>query len=404
MLFPKLGLQLLSLCCPQLRQEKHSANCSTTHCTTAQQEAAFSTSWAAAQKPLVLPSQIKGRLELTCPPNSSLLPNNGRPGHLPDVWGDPRWMGRQHGVHRPRQNRPCTYRNHCQQRAQQYHHPWLAAGEEKQEHEHPRPPSPVPAAAGREGKAMMPPRPFPTHFLPAGTAPLRPPPARGGDAFPISPIRDKGSPCALSHYYHKRQWMERTAPRRPRPPPAASGGDTGGHSPPGQAGVAATPQHPAVCQPAGLDASPGSAPSRSPRGSRTALGQPEPPRRRSRSPTEPAQGAASPSPLAKRDQGSAPSTGGSTGGINARVLCNCCPPRGGQAQLQQLRQHRFNPLASGGGGEDGSSCWHMCQPRMGQPGKCRHCPERAPCLHRGTRWGLFPFSFPPPLCTQLLFL
>lgn len=54
------------------------------------------------------------------------------PSHIvPDVWGDPRWMGRRHGGHRPRRNRPCTYRSHCQQRAQQYHHPWLAAEEER---------------------------------------------------------------------------------------------------------------------------------------------------------------------------------------------------------------------------------------------------------------------------------
>lgn len=205
-------------------------------------------------------------------------------------------MGRQHGAHRPRQNRPCTYRNHCQQRAQQYHHPWLAAGEEEREHEHHRPPSP----AGREGEAMMPPRPFPTHFLPAGTAPLRPPPARGGDAFPISPVRDKGSACALSHYYHKRQWMERTAPRRPRPPPASGRGGWGGDT------RAAPPQRPAVCQPAGLDASPGS---------RTAAPQ-------------------------RLAQGSAPS-----GAANARVLCKCSAPAAATAPVQSAGERRC-----GGGG------------------------------------------------------
>lgn len=59
------------------------------------------------------------------------------PSHIvPDVWGDPRWMGRQHGGHHPRRNRPCTYRSHCQQRAQQYHHPWLAVEERETDHEH----------------------------------------------------------------------------------------------------------------------------------------------------------------------------------------------------------------------------------------------------------------------------
>lgn len=115
-------------------------------------------------------------------------------------------MGRQHGGHRPQRTRPCTYRNHCQQRARQYHHPWLAkGGEERRRHERPcSQTEPRPAAAGgkgrrwreaqamagREGDAA---KAFPTHFLPAGAAPLRPAPARGGDASQISALRGFGT-------------------------------------------------------------------------------------------------------------------------------------------------------------------------------------------------------------------
>lgn len=103
-------------------------------------------------------------------------------------------------------------------------------------------------------------------------------------------------------------------------------------------------------------------------------------------------------PLAKGERGSAPPTGGSTGGIKARVLCNCRLPRGGRAQLRHLR---FNPLAwrgggdgeGDGGGDDGSSCRHMCQPYPGQPA----CTTALPLPgHRGGGF-LFPFFPPPPL-------
>lgn len=151
-------------------------------------------------------------------------------------------MGRQHGEHHPRQNRPCTYRNHCQQRAQQYRHPWLAAGrEERRRHEHPR--SHIPqrrreaqAMAGSAGDAA---KAFPTHFLPAGAAPLRPAPARGGDTSQISALRGFGTkevpaPSRIitikgNGWSAPRLASHRLSGGRRRPHPGAGG--RGGHTP-----------------------------------------------------------------------------------------------------------------------------------------------------------------------------
>lgn len=103
--------------------------------------------------------------------------------------------------------------------------------------------------AGSAGDAA---KAFPTHFLPAGAAPLRLAPARGGDASQISALRGFGTkevPAPSRIITIKGNGW--SAPR------LARHRLSGGRRRPllGRAGVAATPQRPAVCRPAGLDAS-----------------------------------------------------------------------------------------------------------------------------------------------------
>lgn len=177
--------------------------------------------------------------------------------------------------------------------------------------------------------------------------------------------------------------------------------------------MAATPQRPAVCRPAGLDASarprrsrpvphlepaggaqhlrtappvtPGARPSTPPCGSQRGLARPRSLRGHARclpwarhgeqdstalhspqSLSQPLQGTAAeqalattPSPLVKRDRGSAPSTGGTTGGIRASILCNCRPPR----------------LSPGGSGPAGVIRW-----RGGAAAAAAHVPPRTGSL------------------------
>lgn len=218
-------------------------------------------------------------------------------------------------------------------------------------------------------------------------------------------------------------------------------GDGGGHSPE-RAGVAATPQRPAASRPAGLDASaqprrsrpvphlepaggaqhlrtawpvtPGALLRAPPCASQRGLERPpsrggnarcppcarhgqrdSPPLHSSQSLSQPLQGAAAgqalattPSSLVKRDRGSAPSTGGTTGGITASVLCNCRPPR----------------LSPGGSGViwrrgGGSSC-RTCAAPHGQPGKCSRSRsgQRACTCAPGTRG--VPLRPPTPHCSD----
>lgn len=218
-------------------------------------------------------------------------------------------------------------------------------------------------------------------------------------------------------------------------------GDGGGHSPE-RAGVAATPQRPAASRPAGLDASaqprrsrpvphlepaggaqhlrtarpvtPGALLRAPPCASQRGLARPpsrggnarcppcarhgqrdSPPLHSSQSLSQPLQGAAAgqalattPSSLVKRDRGSAPSTGGTTGGITASVLCNCRPPR----------------LSPGGSGVirrrgGGSSC-RTCAAPHGQPGKCSRSRsgQRACTCAPGTRG--VPLRPPTPHCSD----
>lgn len=114
--------------------------------------------------------------------------------------------------------------------------------------------------------------------------------------------------------------------------------------------------------------------------------------------SQPKQGAAAgqalattPSPLVKRDRGSAPSTGGTTGGIRASALCNCCPPRlsaGGSGRAGVIRWR-------GGGG----SC-RTCAAPHGQPGKCSRTRSGQPACTcaPGTRG--VPPAPPTPHCSD----
>lgn len=85
-----------------------------------------------------------------------------------------------------------------------------------------------PSGERRRGDARRPFRSPPISFLPAPHR-FAPRPLEGVRRhlpdFGAAQIWDKGSPCALSHDYHKRQWLRRAAPRQPpalRGPPRPS--------------------------------------------------------------------------------------------------------------------------------------------------------------------------------------
>lgn len=148
----------------------------------------------------------------------------------------------------------------------------------------------------------------------------------------------------------------RTAPRvTPGAPPGAGRrGSTPPHSP-----TRCSAHRPSMCHSAGLDAP------TQPRGSRPVPAvrqaqpagldpsaqppKPQPASTRNRTGQAPA---TTPSPLAKHDRGSAPPTGGTTGGIRASALCNCRPPRlsAGGSGVIRWRGGRQQQLP------------HMCRP------------------------------------------
>lgn len=122
--------------------------------------------------------------------------------------------------------------------------------------------------AGSAGDAA---KAFPTHFLPAGAAPLRPAPARGGDASQISALRGFGTkevpaPSRImtikgNGWSAPRLARHRLSGGRRRPLPGAGG--RGRHTPaprrvPGPAGLDASAQPrrcPTLSRPAGLNTS-----------------------------------------------------------------------------------------------------------------------------------------------------
>lgn len=252
-------------------------------------------------------------------------------------------MERQRGARRPRRNRPCTYRNHCQQRARRYHHPWLTAeGEEKEgggtgtqmsirgvTH---RPPAPFTG----EGKGKGSPcrrGPLPHPF------PSRRRPLEGAAPSPIHRFGTKEVPAPSSRYYHKRQWMgKRARARRAR---QLSGG-RGGHAP-------APPPLPPL---------PGHA----------RFGQPK---TRSRSPKTGRGGQVAPPPPSPLAKAAPRQTAAARAGLKPRGLCNC----------HSAVLIRWSRWGGAGGGLMGG-----------------RCPERAGCLSpppQRTRGGFFPLLSPP---------